>query len=340
MVKTKEVDLVIIGAGPVGLFATFYARLRELNVVLIESLDITGGQPQNLYPQKQILDVPGWLGLDGTNLTSQLQAQMEQLQPEVYLGTTVTNVSNLTEAVLVKTDRQIDFKAAAVLVATGKGAFEPRRLTSDLEQNFENHGLYYFVQDLQQFKNQRVTVLGGGDSAVDLANQLSTIAKDVTIVHRRNNFRALEHALVTLAENKVHKMTPYTIQRIARQADQSFKLDLQTTRGHEERQLTTDAIIVSYGFQSENKIVEGWSIDPVMARQKMVVDQNMRTSVERVFAIGDAAEFEHKAELIVTGFGDAPVAINTIIDQYLQTHQGVLHSSSIKIKDGQLHIEK
>lgn len=340
MVTTKNVDLVIIGAGPVGLFAAFYARLRELNVVVIESLPIPGGQPQNLYPQKQILDVPGSLGLDGSTLTHNLVDQMQQLQPDIYLNTTVNDVKKLEDAVLVTTNRAINFEAKAVLVATGKGAFEPRRLTSELEQDFENQGLYYFVQDLQQFKDQRVTILGGGDSAVDLANQLEPIAKEVQLVHRRNNFRALEHALLILEQSTIKKFTPYVVQAIHKNLDQTFTLDLQATRGEAIEHVTSDKIIVSYGFKSENKIVEGWSINPAMARQKLAVDQNMRTSVPRVFAIGDAAEFEHKAELIVTGFGDAPVAINTIIDQYIQDHQGVLHSSSIKIKDGQVQAEK
>ncbi|WP_278620888.1 NAD(P)/FAD-dependent oxidoreductase [Weissella koreensis] len=340
LVTTKKVDLVIIGAGPVGLFAAFYARLRELNVVLIESLSIPGGQPQNLYPQKQILDVPGWLGLNGVELTGNLVEQLQQLQPEIYLDTTVIDVKNTDEAVLVETDRAINFEADAILVATGKGAFEPRRLDNELEQDFENHGLYYFVPDLQQFKDKRVTILGGGDSAVDLANQLVTVAKDVQLVHRRNNFRALEHTLLTLEQSNVKKLTPYVVQAINKNSDQTFNLELKATRGEEIEHLTTDAIIVSYGFKSENKIVEGWSIKPAMSRQKFAVDQNMRTSVPRVFAIGDAAEFEHKAELIVTGFGDAPVAINTIIDQYIQNHQGVLHSSSVKIKDGQVQSEK
>lgn len=340
MVTTKNVDLVIIGAGPVGLFAAFYARLRELNVVVIESLPIPGGQPQNLYPQKQILDVPGSLGLDGSTLTHNLVDQMQQLQPDIYLNTTVNDVKKLEDAVFVTTNRAINFEAKAVLVATGKGAFEPRRLTSELEQDFENHGLYYFVQDLQQFKDQRVTILGGGDSAVDLANQLEPIAKEVQLVHRRNNFRALEHALLILEQSTIKKFTPYVVQAIHKNLDQTFTLDLQATRGEAIEHVTSDQIIVSYGFKSENKIVEGWSINPAMARQKLAVDQNMRTSVPRVFAIGDAAEFEHKAELIVTGFGDAPVAINTIIDQYIQDHQGVLHSSSIKIKDGQVQAEK
>ncbi|KRN75372.1 hypothetical protein IV73_GL000537 [Weissella kandleri] len=336
MMKTRQMDLVIIGAGPVGLFAAYYAGLRELNTVVIESLSVVGGQPQNLYPYKEILDVPGLFGISGDALVENLEQQRTQLNSHLQLATTVIDVQASLDHVTVVTDQQETIEAQAVIVATGKGAFQPRYLPETLAQPSVSGGIDYVLTDLDKYHQRDVLVLGGGDTAVDLANQLTKTAAHVTLVHRRQQFRALEHAVQQLSSNGVSVMTPYAVEAIEQNSEQKLVAAVHEVHGTKTQTLVADYILPSYGFRSDNRVVEQWTIQPALARQKMLVNQQLRTSIPRVFAIGDAAEYENKAELIATGLGEAPIAINTIINDYFPTARGIVHSSSLQIRDGQL----
>ncbi|MCM0582995.1 NAD(P)/FAD-dependent oxidoreductase [Weissella diestrammenae] len=336
MTEIKQTDLIIIGGGPVGMFAAFYAGLRELDVTLIESLKTLGGQTANLYPQKQILDIPGFLAITGQDLISQLSAQMNQFQQNIMLETTVIDVATNDQGFLITTDHQEQLQAKAILIATGKGAFNPRRLAPEIEQDFEGQGLNYFVSDLNDFQDKRVLVAGGGDSAVDLALLLNTVASEVHILHRREQFRAMEHAVTALNQSTVQQETPYQISELTRNPAGDFKVTLSMPRAQAIKTIEVDELVISYGFLSENKIVSSWQIQPESMRQKFVVDQTMQTTIPGVYAVGDIAGYPNKAELIATGFGEVPVAINTMIANQFPTHQGVVHSSGLTIKDGKI----
>lgn len=336
MSELKDTDLTIIGAGPIGLFAGFYAGLRELDTVIIESLASVGGQVANLYPEKKILDVAGYVKTSGRDLVESLKTQMEQFPQHLYLETTVTNVIPKEAGFIVQTN-QGSFHSAAVLIATGRGAFEPRRLPAEIGQGLEGQGIHYFLGDLKQYANRRVLVTGGGDSAVDTALMLDELASEVHLTHRREAFRAMESAVTTLEQSDVILQTPYNIKAIQKNSDGSLTVELLKVRTEEFKTITVDDIVVSYGFISENKIIDGWEVQPTTERLKFVVNAEQETSVPMVFAVGDVAGYGGKAELIATGFGEVPTAINAVIRRlYPERQTAPEHSSSIIIEEGQV----
>lgn len=328
-----DTDLTIIGAGPIGLFAAFYAGLRELDVTVIESLESVGGQVANLYPQKAILDVAGFINVSGRELIQSLTEQMTQLPQKIHTDTTVMDVQADKIGFQIVTTNG-DFHTKAVLVATGRGAFEPRRLPEKVENNLMGVGVYYFLNDLEKFRGKRILVAGGGDSAVDMATLLATVADHVYLTHRREKFRAMEHAVSLLDQSEVEQVTPYELDLISKNDDGSLRVDLTKSRSDETLALIVDAVMVNYGFMSENKIVSSWQAQPIMERQRFVVNQELATSVPGIYAVGDVAGYSGKAELIATGFGEVPTAINSIIRQIAPEKQGPVHSSGIRIENG------
>jgi thioredoxin reductase (NADPH) len=335
MTEFKDTDLTIIGAGPVGMFAAFYAGLRELDVTIIESLESVGGQVQNLYPQKTILDIAGYVNTTGTKIVQELEEQMSQFSQNLYLDTTVIDVQPNGTEFDITTDRG-SFHSKSLIVATGKGAFEPRRLPEEVENGLEGEGVHYFLNDVEDFRGKRVLVAGGGDSAVDMATLIDTVADKVYLTHRRDKFRAMEHAVSELHKSAVEVVTPYNIKAIAKLGDGSLEVTLTKAREDEEMVLNVDDVMVNYGFTSENKIVAGWTIQPTVERQKFTVSQEMETTVPGVFAVGDVAEYPGKAELIATGFGEVPTAVNSIIKRIYPDRQGPVHSSGLVIENGEI----
>ena len=180
-------DITIIGGGPVGLFAAFYGNLRQVKVKLIDSLPQLGGQPAILYPEKNILDVPGFTNLTGEELSNRLIEQVQGFDTPIYLNETVEDIQKEGEIFTITTSRQVH-QSKAVIIAMGGGAFKPRPLDIDGAEDFDN--VHYHVSNIQQYEGKHITVLGGGDSAVDWALAFDKIAP-TTIVHRRDNFRAL-----------------------------------------------------------------------------------------------------------------------------------------------------
>jgi thioredoxin reductase (NADPH) len=335
MTEFQDTDLTIIGAGPVGMFAAFYAGLRELDVTIIESLESVGGQVQNLYPQKTILDIAGYVNTTGSKIVAELADQMDQFSQNLYLDTTVTDVVPNGTEFDITTDKG-SFHTKSLIVATGKGAFEPRRLPEDVENGLEGHGVHYFLNDVEDFRNRRVLVAGGGDSAVDMATLIDTVAEKVYLTHRRDKFRAMEHAVSELNKSAVEIETPYTIESIEKLGDGTLDVTLALVRSDEKKVINVDDVMVNYGFTSENKIVAGWTIQPEVERQKFTVSQELETSVPGVFAVGDVAEYPGKAELIATGFGEVPTAVNSIIKRIYPDRQGPVHSSGLVIENGEI----
>lgn len=204
-------DISVIGGGPVGLFAAFYTGLRDMDVKIIDSLPKLGGQPGNLYPEKYIYDVAGFSKISGKELTEQLIKQMKVFQPTICIGETVQDVEKLRERLFkLTTDKSVHY-AKSVLITSGIGAFQLRKLTiqqtSLEEENWVN--LHYFVTKLNRFKDKHVCICGGGDSAVDLALMIEPIAKSVTVIHRREKFRAHEQSVQMLKQSSARILTPY-----------------------------------------------------------------------------------------------------------------------------------
>lgn len=324
-------DVTIVGGGPAGMFAAFYCGLHELRTQLIESLPQLGGQVAALYPEKKIWDVAGMPGVTGQELVNRLTQQMAVAPVDQFLNETVDDVVKEDDGTFTIKSAQRTSHSRAVIVALGNGAFTPRKLSLDGADEAEGHQLHYFVNHAADYAGQRVAVLGGGDSAIDIALMLEPVAKEVSIVHRRNEFRGLEHTVTRLKESKVKLVTPYLPKEIKVESDQSVVLGLKKRRSDEELNLHVDQLIVNYGFTSNNAALNKWSLDLANEHNLIKVDSTMRTSVEGVYAIGDGVTFPGKVALIAAAFGEAPTAVTAIAKQLYPDKRIAMHSSSMHI---------
>lgn len=323
-------DVTIVGGGPAGMFAAFYAGLRELKAQLIESLPQLGGQVNALYPEKTILDVAGLPNIQANQLVSQLQTQMREAPIDTFLGETVEDVVKDEDGFKIVTNQRTSY-SKTVIIALGNGAFTPRPLAIDNVAQFENKQLFYFVTHKEDFKNKRVLIAGGGDSAVDMALMLEPIASKVYLMHRRETFRGLEHDVTLLKQSSVSLQVPYLLKQIEQTYAGALDLTMKKMRTDEEKHLQVDDVIVNYGFTSDNKALTSWSLDFEEQRHDIVVNSEMLTSVPGVYAIGDGINYPGKVKLIATAFGEAPTAISAIVNQLYPGKRAPIHSTSIKL---------
>ena len=324
-------DVTIVGGGPAGMFAAFYAGLHELKAQLIESLPQLGGQVAALYPEKQIWDVAGEAGVQGRELIADLKKQMAIAPVDQFLDEQVTNVVKLADGTFKIESAQRTSYSKAVVIALGNGAFSPRRLALDGADQLEGRQVRYFVSDQSDFADQRVAVLGGGDSAIDMALMLEPIAKEVHLIHRRDAFRALEHTVSQLKKSQVQVETPYLPKELQVNENDSIDLTLKKMRSDEEKHLAVDKILVNYGFTSNNAALNEWELPLASERGLIKVDSKMETSVPGVYAIGDGVTYPGKAALIAVGFGEAPIAITALAKALYPKKRMATHSSSMHI---------
>ena len=319
-------DLIIIGGGPIGMFAATYAKMRQAKVQLIESLNQLGGQVSALFAEKKIYDIPAYPMIKGSELIQHLRKQEEQFQPEISLNETVQKIVPGDQCfTLITTTRQINTKK--IIIATGIGAFQPRRLNLPESSEFENKQLLYFVKDPHQFDNKDLVIAGGGDSAVDWALEFADQVKSLHIVHRRNNFRALETSVERLHQTKAIFETPFLIDGLQKAPGERVKIRLKEVRGQKQQEITADYLLVNYGIISSNKYLADWNLQ---AKHGLIpVDSCMQTAVKGIYAIGDAAFYPGKQNLIATGFGEAPTAINHAMNQLYPERRLPAHSTQL-----------
>ena len=317
-------DITIIGAGPSGLFAGFYAGMRKNKVQIIDSLEIPGGQLTALYPEKTIHDVPGYFAVKAETLVTDLVKQTAQFGVPIRLSEKVVDITPTTDqGVYQVTTTKSSYLTKSVIIATGNGSFAPKPLKTDEPSDFDFSKLGYSVTDKQQFAGKNVAVAGGGDSAIDLALMLSEVAASVNLIHRRDAFRAHESSVDKLHASDVHVLTPVTIRNIS-DHQEGLRIALS-----DDRELDVDHLIVQHGFLSNNKDIRAWSVDLEMKRQHFMVDSHYQTSCENIYAIGDTANYDGKLGLIVEGFKEGPHAVNQIMTKI---HSGKLthaHSTSL-----------
>ena len=317
-------DITIIGAGPSGLFAGFYAGMRKNKVQIIDSLEIPGGQLTALYPEKTIHDVPGYFAVKAETLVTDLVKQTAQFGVPIRLSEKVVDITPTTDqGVYQVTTTKSSYLTKSVIIATGNGSFAPKPLKTDEPSDFDFSKLGYSVTDKQQFAGKNVAVAGGGDSAIDLALMLSEVAASVSLIHRRDAFRAHESSVDQLHASDVHVVTPVTIRNIS-DHQEGLRIALS-----DDRELDVDHLIVQHGFLSNNKDIRAWSVDLEMKRQHFMVDSHYQTSCENIYAIGDTANYDGKLGLIVEGFKEGPHAVNQIMTKI---HSGKLthaHSTSL-----------
>jgi thioredoxin reductase (NADPH) len=326
----RPADVAIIGAGPVGLFAAFYAGLRQMSVTLIDSLDILGGQLMTLYPEKYIYDVAGFPKVLAKDLARDLIEQGTQYGPQIHLGEQVTDLEfhDETRTYTVRTDKG-SHAARSVLIAAGVGSFQPKTLPLPGVERFVGRGLHYFVKELAPFANRRVLIVGGGDSAVDWANALAPAAAQLTLIHRRDGFRAHEDSVAKMrAAPRVTIKTPYELKSIDGNGRIEWATIYHNQSKHEET-LEVDHVLVNIGFNNSLGPITRWGLE--LEGGAVKVDGMMQTNRPGIFAAGDIATFPGKLKLIATGFGEACIAVN-YAKHYLDPAANIFpgHSSNMK----------
>lgn len=319
---TVEVDLVVVGAGPTGLFATYYAGFRGMSVALVDSLPELGGQVTAMYPEKAILDVAGFPRVKGRDLVAGLVEQAKTADPVLVLGRTATTLAVSDEHVGLGLDDGSVIRAKAVLVTAGIGKFSPRPLPTG--GDWLGRGLEFFVPSFEPYRDKDVVVIGGGDSAFDWAEHLEPIARSVTLVHRRDAFRAHERTVQTVTNSSVELITKAQVTAVNGNGTvESVEI---TVDGEEPQVRPCQALVAALGFVADLGPIQSWGLDTV--KRHIVVDSAMRTNLPRVFAAGDITEYEGKVRLIAVGFGEAATAINNaavVVDPNAKVFPG--HSS-------------
>jgi thioredoxin reductase len=310
-------DIIFIGAGPTGLFGAFYAGLRELSVKVIDALPQAGGQLIALYPEKMIYDVPGLPKILSKQLAANLVEQASRWHPTMLLGERAQTLrrvplpegENLAEGWAIETDRGEHWTRTLVLTA-GIGAFEPTRLKSESVDRFEGRGVHYLIQDLKAFSGHKVLVIGGGDSALDWALALQPLAKEVTLIHRREGFRAHDSSVNALKDSPVNVKLFYELDEVqgAQHIERAVIFD---NRSDERQTIEVDDIILALGFKADLGPIREWGLE-LMGRRFIKVNNRMETSLPGIYAAGDLALQDglDPLNLIVIGFGQVTVAVN------------------------------
>lgn len=311
------------------MFAAFYGGMRQMSVALIESMPQLGGQLAALYPEKYIYDVAGFPKVTAQELVDNLKKQMELFQADIRLEQKVLQVVKKEERLFEIVTDVDTIHARAVIITAGVGAFEPRKLELPEAARFEKANLHYFVGDLERFRDRKVLISGGGDSAVDWALMLEPIAESVTLVHRRDKFRAHEHSVELLQQSKVNVVTPTEITALH---GDSFieRVTLTDVKSGATTDYDVDAVIVNFGFVSSLGPIAEWGLE--IDGGSIVVDSRMESSIPGVFGAGDITTYPGKLKLIAVGFGEAPTAVNNAkvyIDPDAKLSPG--HSSNMKL---------
>jgi thioredoxin reductase (NADPH) len=321
--ETLERDLLIIGAGPAGLFAAYYAGFRGMSVAIMDSLPEPGGQVSALYPEKQIFDVAGFTSIKGQDLIDNCVAQAATFDPLYLLGHRAEAMAHGNEHVVVTSHKGTIVRCRAVLITGGIGTFTPRPLPDS--EGWEGRGLMYFVPRLDDLKGLDVLIVGGGDSAFDWAQSLEPLAKSITLIHRRDRFRAHEHSVATVMASSVEVLTHWEVASI-RGADRVREVTIFHSKTDERRILPVQAVVAALGFKADLGPLRRWGLE--QKARKVVVDTTMATNLPRVFAAGDITAYEGKVDLIAVGFGEAAIAVNNaapVVDPSARLFPG--HSS-------------
>jgi thioredoxin reductase len=312
VVADVDVDVLVVGAGPSGLYAAYYAGFRGLSVAVVDGLPEAGGQITALYPEKAIFDVAGFPSVKGKDLVESLVNQAAPFDPVYLLGQQAMSYADCGTHVEIGTDSGKTLAAKAVVVTGGIGTFTPRPLPGGAE--FEGRGLEYIVPTYVPYAGKRVVVVGGGDSAVDWALGLEGVAASVTLVHRRDEFRAHAHSVKLLKESSIEVVTPVSPVSVNGNGVVA-SLTVRDVKTKEQRELPCDALVAALGFTADISPLEAWGL--AVSERHIVVDTTMATNLPRVFAAGDITEYPGKVRLISVGFGEAATAVNnaaTVID--------------------------
>lgn len=300
-------DLLVVGAGPAGLYAAYYAGFRGLSVTIVDTLPEPGGQVTAMYPEKDIFDVGGFRSIKGRDLIAGLVAQAGQFDPTYLLGRQAVSLEETTDGLIVGLADGAQVHARAVLITGGLGTFTPRPLPAG--QEWVGRGVVNFVPLLDVHAGQEVVVVGGGDSAFDWALALHPIAKSVTLVHRRAKFRAHAGSVDAVRQLGIELVTDAQVQEL-RAGENGELAEVFVEVDGALRTLPAQAVIAALGFTADLGPLTEW--DLTIERRQITVDSSMSTGRPRVYGAGDIVTYPGKVSLIATGFGEAATAVNNI----------------------------
>ena len=304
-----QTDIIIIGAGPVGLFTVFEAGLLKLKCHLIDALPIPGGQCAEIYPKKPIYDIPGYPSIQAADLIKKLMEQIKPFNPSYTFGETADKLEKLSDGFIITTDKGSVVKGKVLVIAGGLGNFEPRKPRIENISKFEDNGLQYKIVDKDIFINKNVVISGGGDSALDWTLELSKIAKKVTLIHRRNEFRGAVESVNKIQSLKdkgiIDVLTPATLVTI--NGEKNVVESIEINHNSSNLKIDTDYIIPLYGLVPKMEIFKNWGLD--VDKNALVVDnsKDYSTNIKGIYAIGDINTYPGKLKLILSGFHEAAV---------------------------------
>ncbi len=312
--KKTDTDIIIIGAGPVGLFTVFQAGMQGLRCHVFDSLPDIGGQCTALYPEKPIYDIPAYPQITGAALISQLEEQAKPFKPQYHLGHKIISlVENETaeHRFTVISDKGITVNAKAIIIAGGAGCFGPNRPPLEAIEDYEQKSIFYYVKNPDDFADKRIMIAGGGDSALDWAIYLSDIAANATLVHRRDKFRAAPdsvtkmHALVK--NGKIDLKTGYQLNMLNGDNGYLNSVTIKDIKSDAALSIETDILLPFFGLATDLGVFHDWCL-AINRKQITVNPITQMTSRDFIYAVGDICDYEDKLGLILTGFAEAATA--------------------------------
>lgn len=326
-------DITIIGGGPTGLFASFYAGLRQMRTKIIDALEELGGQVAVLYPEKYIFDVGGFPKVTGKELVKGMVDQALKFNPTLVLGERITSVVRMEDGILrLDSANGHQHFSRTVLIAAGVGAFSPNRTDARNSIEYEGHGVHYFLKDKGSMKGKKILIVGGGDSAVDWALNLHQWCSDIKLIHRRDVFRAHEESVAEMLRSGIDVKLFYELKEVLGDGTTVKGAVIYDNRSKVESTIEVDAILVNIGFRADLGPIKDWGLRIV--GREISSTRRMETNIPGVFVAGDIAapEGDVKLNLIVTGFAQAAIAVN-VAKKYLDPNARIFpgHSSEMSV---------
>ncbi len=315
MTTTYDTDVLVVGAGPVGIFSVFQAGLLGMKTVVVDSLDEIGGQLTSLYPEKYIYDIPAHPQIYAKDAVAMLEKQASKYKPTYLLSQTTDSLVKNGDIFTITTSKGNTINAKAVIIAAGAGAFGPNKPAVEGLNAYENSSVHYFVKDKNIFKGKDIAIAGGGDSAVDWALTLADIANKIYFIHRRNKFRAAADTSAQLAKlaeegNKVEMVIPYTMKKLNGENGQLSSIELEKLGG-DDKTIECSHLLACFGLARSLGTLKSWGLDIDENLSLVnVASKTCETNIKGIYAVGDVANYEHKIKLILTGFADASQALH------------------------------
>lgn len=306
-------DIVILGAGPVGLFTIFQAGMLGMRVCVVDGLEFIGGQCAALYPEKPIYDIPAHPVIDGADLIAKLQEQAAKFNPQYLLGQRVEELVRHGEEFVLNTSVGNRITGKIVVIAAGGGAFTPNRPPIAGIEQYEGKSVLYNVKNIEVFRDKTVAIAGGGDSAADWAISIAEVAKKIYLIHRRQNLRCMAHSMMRInelaQEGKIEMVIPYQVIGVSGANQQLEAITLTDIEQLERKDLQIDFFLPFFGLSSSLGPIAAWGLN-LNKKYIKVESGTMSTSEKGIYAVGDIADYEHKLRLILTGFAEAAAAMH------------------------------